>query len=303
MELRLNDENIGRFLQEYDRSEKAIVLNNIHIYNIPPELKQLNNLEEINLENTKISRVENLPMFTQSLCLSDNNIERIKKDEIPKSVKILDLSYNLLREVDLDDGLEELNISGNESIDTIVIPESVEVFIATDCQFDDIFIFSKLNFSTSLRVLNLSDNFISSVAYLPDTIEDLNLDNNKISEINVSRMSNLRVLNLANNIIASIEGIPHSLEEINLSDNVISEFPELPVGIVKVNLSGNQIQKIKNSELENLTALEELRLDNNPIIKMPSIIDKMDLKICVVNFEESEDEERFSHPDLINAVD
>ena len=126
-----------------------------------------------------------------------------------------------------------------------------------------------------LKILLIGRNFIDKIKNLNSLIEleILDLHSNKIKVIeNISHLKKLRILNLANNLINSIKELMSNinLEEVNLRKNLIEFIPNLKLDkIKKFNLGKNLISKLESLfELKKLKNLEELNLEDNPILEI-----------------------------------
>ena len=133
-----------------------------------------------------------------------------------------------------------------------------------------------------LKILFLGRNNIEKIKNLNCLydLEILDLHSNKIKIIeNISQLKKLRILNLANNHINLFnELISNSnLEELNLRRNIIDSIPNLRNAfekLKKLNLGKNNISKIESIyELKKLKKLEELIIEDNPIIMSKDVLD------------------------------
>ena len=116
---------------------------------------------------------------------------------------------------------------------------------------------------TSLKDLNLSNNNISNIDLSKNTsLKDLNLSNNNISNIDLSKNTSLTELNLAANNISNIvlskntKLIGLGLDKNNISNIDLSKNTEL----IELGLYDNNISKI---DLSKNTALTDLDLGYN----------------------------------------
>ena len=133
-----------------------------------------------------------------------------------------------------------------------------------------------------LKILFLGRNNIEKIKNLNclSDLEILDLHSNKIKIIeNIYQLKKLRIVNLANNLINSFNELISNinLEEINLRRNIINTIPNLRntfEKLKKINLGKNNISKIESIyEFKKLKKLEELILEDNPIIKSKEAID------------------------------
>ena len=80
------------------------------------------------------------------------------------------------------------------------------------------------NFPDGITHFVCHDNLLDSVDGLPDTIEELNVTNNMIQSIDLSRLKKLKVLRIARNELKELSGLPESLEELYCSYNQIESL-------------------------------------------------------------------------------
>lgn len=118
---------------------------------------------------------------------------------------------------------------------------------------------------TSLRALNLKNNFITEIKGLEHltNLNKLNLSGNQITEIKgLEYLNNLEFLTLSNNSISEIKGLENlrDLWELDLRSNNISEIKGLEnlTNVSTLSLENNKFTDIKG--LESLTSLIEITL-------------------------------------------
>lgn len=78
-----------------------------------------------------------------------------------------------------------------------------------------------LNFPYGMKELACTNQMLMEVPAGLDKVEILNLENNYISNIDLSKYVNLRVLNMNSNRIRTLKNIPASIEELYLDNNMI----------------------------------------------------------------------------------
>lgn len=144
---------------------------------------------------------------------------------------------------------------------------------------------------TALRTLNLSDNKLISLGRLHLLVElkSLNLDGNKLltgSLGPVSSLSKLQTLSVKNNKLgksvqsefgtvpsAPLPPMPSSLKQLYLANNPLGSIPDnlLTGNLVKLELLDLSNTGVRDVPLELvlLTALQDLRLDDNQIDFLP----------------------------------
>lgn len=117
-------------------------------------------------------------------------------------------------------------------------------------------------FPPNLKELDLSNTQIMyehiTSDHIPNTIERLALDNNKINSFDGSNFTNLKYLSISSNNLLSFK-IPPNIEHLNVSSNRLSQFDYLPVTLQCLNCSNNLIHKLPKIS----NAMITLTCDNN----------------------------------------
>ena len=154
-------------------------------------------------KNPLIQLPGTLPDTLETLFCNDTYIERI--DQLPTALQLLSVNYTYLRKLpaSLPPGLHILEAHSN------LLPSRG----------------LPLEWSQSLRVLNLSHNKLSSFPLnLPDSLEQLFLHDNQIQEIPKLPI-HLSILCIANNRIkrVHVEHRTHPLSVVLLNDNQLTE--------------------------------------------------------------------------------
>lgn len=105
-----------------------------------------------------------------------------------------------------------------------------------------------LNIPTGLNEFTCSKQMLMTVPSGLEKVTTLNLENNHISEIDLSKFTNLRVLNMKSNRLRSLKNIPASVEELYLDNNMI-----------------------RSLNLINLPRLRVLHCINNPMVRINNV--------------------------------
>ena len=157
------------------------------------------NLVELNLSNNVLHQVpENLPKSLKRLDLSGNYIDELKG--IPEKIEYLDATNNNIEYIEiLGEELIYLSLKHNALLEFNQNLENVEVI---DISFNQI-----KNYRTSslkIRSLDLSNNNIENFPNVPESIEVLKLSFNKISNLPVKISKNLNYFDVEKNNITYI---------------------------------------------------------------------------------------------------
>lgn len=242
-----NDRGLTSIPTGIPEDSTTLFLQNNHIKNagIPRELLKLLKVETIYLYRNNLDEFPtNIPKSTKELHLQENNIRAISLDSLSK------IPY-----------LERLHLDDN-SVSAVSIEEGA---------FRD---------SNYLRLIFLSRNHLSSIPVgLPNTIEELRLDDNRIATISedaLMQLGGLKRLVLDGNLLSN-QGLHdkvfnnlENLAELSLVRNVLTSPPTLPItGLQKLHLQENHISSIPSNAFSHLTQLHRLDLSNNNLTHLP----------------------------------
>lgn len=228
--------------------------NQINNAGIPSELKTLIKVERIYLYHNSLDEFPtNLPKFVKELHLQENNVRTITYDSLSQ------IPY-----------LEELHLDDN----------SVSAVSIEDGAFRD---------NIYLRLLFLSRNHLSTIPWgLPKTIEELRLDDNRIStisELSLQDLTNLKRLVLDGNLLSN-HGLGEkvfmnlvNLTELSLVRNSLTAAPvNLPgTNLRKLYLQENHINHVSPNAFAYLRQLYRLDMSNNNLSNLPQgVFDDLD---------------------------
>lgn len=251
----------------------------LYMRNIPSSLKILdlqgNNLsslellvlplaiEELRVSTNGLVSIEGPDYYHTNLRLFDANINALTSLEgikFPPTLKVLRLAFNRLETIDQDQippNLEILVLSHNllQTIDQIVLPPTLRnlQFRANGLKsFDDNFFLN----ASSLQTLNLSENALDDLdelGDLPQSLEEIELDNNEIDYSNFTNIltKNLATLSMVSTGLISLDyfEFPDSIKSVNFSRNEISEIKNTSFGcnLYSLNLASNSLSEFKPS--------------------------------------------------------
>uniref|UniRef100_A0A8C9PNS1 Fibronectin leucine rich transmembrane protein 1 n=1 Tax=Spermophilus dauricus TaxID=99837 RepID=A0A8C9PNS1_SPEDA len=265
-----NDRGLTSIPADIPDDATTLYLQNNQINNagIPQDLKTKANVQVIYLYENDLDEFPiNLPRSLRELHLQDNNVRTIARDSLAR--------IPLLEKLHLDDN----------SVSTVSIEEDA---------FAD---------SKQLKLLFLSRNHLSSIpSGLPHTLEEQQLDDNRISTIPLhafkglnslrrlvldgnllanqriaddtfSRLQNLTELSLVRNSLAAPPlNLPSAhLQKLYLQDNAISHIPYNTLAkmreLERLDLSNNNLTTLPRGLFDDLGNLAQLLLRNNPWVK------------------------------------
>jgi hypothetical protein len=138
----------------------------------------------------------------KSLSFSQGNITSIKN--IPNKLKKLEVPENLLIKIeDLPNSLEHLNINHN---------------YLNDLAFDDL--------PVDLKYVNISHNYFERIDMLPPNIEEFNCSNNKITYLNLYKLTKLETLDITHNMVTIIDNYPDTIINFYNENNPSIQYRE-----------------------------------------------------------------------------
>lgn len=155
---------------------------------------------------------------------------------------------------------------------TVLTDEQLSTITNINCYEKDINDTKGLEKLTSLQVLNLRNNNISSIDVSKNTsLQVLNLNSNNLTNIDISLLSDLQWLLLTDNNITNIDLTKNTkIQELELNKNKITKLNlENNTELSRINISSNNLS---NLDLSNNNKLRSIYASNNEIsnIKLPT---------------------------------
>ncbi|OHT16600.1 protein phosphatase 2C [Tritrichomonas foetus] len=269
-----------------------------------PTLINYTNLKSLLLDENQITTLPSLPPSIVEITLENNSLEECGTISLP-IVKQLVMNYNNLESIPCfsNSSITTFSAAFNQ-ISTINISSFTHKIVRLDLSSNNIKILPNELFSlpelkqlilfqnniyeipkeivsSSITVLNISNNPISNLPPMPSSLSLIsahccNFDNFPETLMFIPC---LECIDLSNNRIASFTEPIHSLLHLKtlfFSCNQIEEFPELPFAVKHVDFSQNKIKSIKIlASLENIL---EFDVSHNELIEfiidapMPNLI-------------------------------
>ncbi|MCV6636400.1 COR domain-containing protein [Candidatus Albibeggiatoa sp. nov. NOAA] len=227
---------------------------------LPPELFELDWLEELVLSNNELSNVSSLATLTNLIYLSlnFNQLSDVSPLAALTSLTSLNLYNNQLSDVSplaALAGLNSLSVGSNQLSDVSPLAALTDLTYL-DLGYNQLSDVSPLAVLTGLTSLNLERNQLSDVSPLATltALTSLNLERNQLSDVSP---------------LAALTG----LTSLGLRYNQLSDVSPLAAltGLTSLGLRYNQLSDV--SPLAALTALTSLDLDNNEFLtSLKSII-------------------------------
>ncbi|MEQ6121291.1 hypothetical protein [Reichenbachiella sp. MALMAid0571] len=212
-------------------------------------------------ENTALERLNVNGNMLTSIDLSAN-----------ASLSFLDASFNELEEIDLkaNNNLDTLRLQVN-LLKTIDVSRNVNL-LELDLLFNELISVSGLEATTKLISLNLSWNYLEELIVNIPSLEDLNVEQNLLSTLNVSGSTSLKNLIATTNEIEGLDVDSNvALEILLVSANKIATINlENNVNLNYLWISSNQLQQL---DVSKLTELYDLSIGRNSGLTCVKIAD------------------------------
>lgn len=253
--------------------------------------RHLKRLKILDLSENHLSSLDTLPSLPALETLILNKAGLNTLSDLPKLYQLRTLNARMNEITDISGlqkliNLEELDISewngpifaegGKIDFSPLAELQSLKKLNLSDIRLKDLHGFPAL---PRLETLDISDNKLLNLDDLPELpgLHTLNAGNNTIVDIRgVSNLKNLNSLYLEGNKIEDIKPLA-ALSELFFLDvehNEISLIDYLSklARLQTLKLNYNKIELIPNSFFDNLPALKELSIAENPITNIPSDI-------------------------------
>ena len=264
-------EELKKHIKRCDTNkDESLEISGKTIISFPKEVLSFSWLVTLNLENTGINTLSELPPNIVNLIIKHNNIKILDGSVIPSSVKILVFTDNCTTEiVGLKEGLTEVAISSNKLSNVCQIPMSVVILDISDNKV--LTNIPNLRSHVNLRGLLINNTSICSIDdVLPDTLEHLEtcrcmlqtikyLPKNLITwksyiscieNIECSFPENLLEIDLFNNSLKTIPELPKKIKTVDLSNNSLTSIPNIPQSIEMIDLKQND--KLKAEDIQKI---------------------------------------------------
>ncbi|KAK8882025.1 hypothetical protein M9Y10_044664 [Tritrichomonas musculus] len=193
-----------------------------------------------------------LPIFNESkathLLIRHNLLETIQTNRISPDIRSIDFTCNQIQELPVDlfhfTSLTTLLLTKNK---ITTIPEEIA--------------------NSNIQILMISDNPITSLPCLPESLKEITVCNCGITELPecLFTLPALQMINFNCNKIETVEKFPE-VESLNLSMNCLTHIPPLPEFISSVDLSHNSLTEFAFTY--DLPFLQTLDISHNCLTKL-----------------------------------
>ena len=258
------------------------------------DLKYFTSLYSLELNNTNITSIDDLPAFDlYSINLSNNKLTNIDKLSEYKKLGNINVSNNNIQDVGKlkDSAVHNLDISNNSNVSGYS-----EIKTLTELNLSNNNISELENIDYDLISLNISNNNLESMPII-SSLYSLDISDNKIKDLNgienITYLSNLNISgNSINNLSINKEGL--MLEYSNVSIDDVKTLNNL-------NVWGLELKNDSIKSLEGFVPgsnLKYIDLSNNAGLKGYGKLNIEQIKLINCGIEELED-----FRDKVNSLD
>ena len=242
---------------EYLINLKRIYLKGVTQENI--DLSDFNNLTFVTMRKGEIKNITFPANIFENIYLGDNKITDIT---FPTNIKInqLYLHNNLLTNITIPEGVENVGLSNNK-LTNLVIPSSVKKLYARNNN-----IFNDIIVPNGVEELSLSSNKITNINLQNSlNIEILELNENPLKKIDVTKLSKLSSLNLLDTKLENSIDLKNNgylrlfeISVVNASGKLNVETLNMPnkEKLYKLTINNRILENIDFEEFINLKTLE-----------------------------------------------
>ncbi len=268
-----------------DTSNGTLNLMYMALDKIPEEVRNMTHLERINLNGNCIKKIteDELPPNVKVLNLRRNKIDSLEDCHIPESVITLNLSNNQLTDFD-GSSLTKIKVLllNHNNIRNLKFPPNIQsCSVSYNCltsleDFPDTLlsliainncITALPEINDKLEIINVSQNALTEFPTFPDSVKEIYISHNiNFSVLDKPFPSSLNIFKAYESGIDEISAqLPAGLELLDLSGNNLSEVPNLPLCVVSVNLSNNQLVELSDIP----DSVEYLDVSHNRLSEIP----------------------------------
>ncbi|OHT05441.1 leucine-rich repeat-containing protein [Tritrichomonas foetus] len=215
---------------------------------IPDYFTEFQSIKRIDLYTNYLSDFPNFPPGIELLDLSQNKFTKIPR--LPATVIALVMNYNKIEDIDtFIQNARVLSMSMNRIQN--IKPNLIFNYLATlDLSMNKLENIPNFKLTTpKLFKIDLSYNLLKTFPCFPDSIKEVNLNRNFITEIpDIRHLVNFEILKISENQLEKVNSLPPTLINVFMNDNKISSFEES-------NLEKLQIIHLFNNKLEQVPKL------------------------------------------------
>lgn len=253
--------NISKYFNDLDEFDKFIM-------KIPEEELKIYNTFYINNENIFPNNIPDSIIMIQC-----NNCKfTYLPIKFPKNIITININHSIFLKKELHFNniptLQYLYLNNN--MITKLTFNNLPNLLIIWCEHNDLVSIPE-NIPESVEELILNNNEIKEINYIPRNLKNFEISKNKISKIYDNLPTTLESINLSDNYIYNINSFNKNLihlYSIDLSHNYIENIDEIifPINLKNLNLSYNRIKIINNNFSEKI---EEIFIQHNSLLEIP----------------------------------
>ena len=129
------------------------------------------------------------------------------------------------------------------------------------------------NIPPDIEILSINGQNISALPPIPNTLIELNVNNNNLRYLDLKEASHLKVLRCKNNELVTLENLPRSLEELNIENNRLKQLDlNRMTNLTRLYCSNNPLLIISNQP----DTISDFQCENSPLVGLSGGADKDD---------------------------
>ncbi len=233
--------------------EPNVKLSNFKLLELPLEIQYYTNIICMRIVHSNLKCINILPPQVESVSLHHNEIEKIDC-VFPNSLRNLDVTGNCITHLFTHNSHIQQLCCRYNNITRITLSSMCFALEADNNPIQHI------DFTSHLRRISLSHCKLNEVPNLPNSVVNLNLAGNMLTNIDTIP-DTVRSLNVNGNKIKECKKWPTKLEWVYLSGNEFTHLDNLPDSVKIIHCSGNYIEKIHHTHPQ----LEHITCHNNPL--------------------------------------
>ncbi len=264
---------------------KSIDLSRYGVLSSLESIKDLNGIEDLNLQQNNLKNVEELSFFPKlkKLNLSFNSLDSINKFPELKQLQVLDLGHNIITNLEpLKSASEllDLKLSAMGLIQIEDLPEFKKLQ-TLDLSENSINNFSPLGNYPDLTTLNIENTFRGNLIAFPEMkkLSSLDMSDNVISQNNAGEIfkkigasRNISSINVSRCNLGNIHELLYNTSNRSEQDSSRFNFPTLR----SLDLSNNVLYTLIG--IGNYKGLKQLDVSNNKIRSVTEVFSLTDLQ-------------------------
>lgn len=199
--------------------------------------------------------------FISDLVLSDCSLKDIDFSILPPNLVMLNVSKNILMKIHCYNA-----------------PKSLLGIVAYKNRIASIDIESR----SKILLLDVADNNLTGKLNLPQSIEELDMENAYISyEYPLTQLQNLKILNIRKTCINYVDTLGNSITHLDISNTTIKKISSLPLSLIVFVACSCKLDEIDIDKFPD--TIKSLILYNNFLKNIPILPDNMDIIVLSDN--------------------